>query len=413
MTGRSIAYLSCATPIWITFGYKLRDVLHGPDDPMRRTVCATLFSIAGILTASAPATIGAINNISSVQNLAFLVSFSLVVTLSASAWILVVYWHEPPEKAARTARRGFYAYASIILCMIVLFLAGDAPIERRTDFETYYATTPYMAEFTLLYLLAQAVTLVSVAWRCWHWARVAGRPWLKRGLRLITIGAVCGVGVSVSRTTAVAARWAGADWDVLNTRASVVFAILGLTVAALGFTLPTWDQQFTRAGNWMTRFRGYRGLYPLWDALRTAAPSIVLPVRIPWWDFELRLTRRLAEINDGRLALRPHIDHRIRARALRLAEEAGLPEADAEAVAEAAQLMGAIVAKQADIAHPPDRHPHGTVSGTAHGVDELAWLSAVARAFSQSPIAAEAVSPAGGTSLPYPGSSGAADPASP
>lgn len=391
MTERTIAYYSCAIPIWITFVYKLYDLRRGTRDPMRLVVCAALFCIAGVLTCSAPATMSFINGVSGVSNLAMLVSFSVVVGLGASGRLLVVYWHDASAQSGVTAKRWVIAHVVVILVMVALFLAGDAPVERRTDFETYYATTPFIVEFVLIYLLAQAVALVSVVWRCWQWARIVGQPWLRRGLYMIATGALCGIGVSACRTTAVVARWFGRNWDQVNTHLSVVFAIVGLSLAALGFALPTWGRHLSRLRGWLGRYHGYRSLYPLWDALRTATPTIVLPVRIPWWDFELRLTRRLAEINDGRLALRPHVDQRVAARAAQLGEEAGLSEADLAAVVEAARLRGAMAAKAADIEHRPGGEPHHHPLGAADGIDELTWLSAVSRAFRHSPLVVEAV----------------------
>ena len=274
----------------------------------------------------------------------------------------------------------------VILAMAILFFSGRDQVERATDFETYYAKTPGVREFVILYLVAQATPLVIVAWRCWKWSRIIDPSWLRRGLVSISLGAMCGMMVSGTRLISVIARWLGSNLDDLNVKASVAFSILGLPMAALGFVLPIWGKHLTRAQNWIIRCGCYRSLYPLWDALRQATPGIVLPVKIPWWSFELRLTRRLAEIHDGRLALRPYMDQTAPKPALQLAQEEHTPESDREAAVEAVRLKSAIVAKATRLecaGHGPAYRHIGDSSG---GTGELAWLCKVSRAFAHSPV---------------------------
>jgi hypothetical protein len=305
-----------------------------------------------------------------------------------------------------------FGYGLVVLAMAVLFWAGDAPVERRTDFETYYATTPFIAEFTLLYLAAQTVALVSVIRGCLRWARLAGDPWLRRGLRLIIAGSVFGLGVSALRGTAMAARWSGANWDALNTVASVVCAMAGLTLGALGFALPAWGEHLTRIRGGVESYRDYRALYPLWNALRTAVPTIVLPARIPWWDLHVRLTRRLAEINDGRLALWSRTDWHVVRCAQALGHQRRLSPVDLAVVIEAALLKGALadlVARRGEPSPSPAAAPadgaapeSARTASAVDGLDEREWLTRVSRAFATSPIVAEA---ARATTLPERGRS--------
>lgn len=396
MTERTIGYWACAAPLWVVFVTKLVGLRKARHDPMRRAVCATVFSCAAILTASAPDTIGAVNEVTGVPNLAFVVNFSLVIVLAASVRVLIVYWQEPNDRATTIAKRWIAGYCVVVLGMAGLFWLGSAPVERRTDFETYYATTPYIAQFVLLYLGAQALAMVSVIRGCVRWARLTDDPWLRRGLHLITFGSVCGLGVSGLRGLAMAARWCDGNWDALNTRASVACAMAGLTFGAIGFALPAWADLHAHARSWLSTYRSHRALYPLWDALRTSVPSIVLPARIPWWNPHLRLTRRLAEINDGRLALRPSADQRVARRALDLGRAADLSPSDLAATVEAALLKGALAARQSgtptpDVGAPP---PDPLLASEAPAdLGELEWLTRVSRAFTDSPVVAQASRP--------------------
>src|SRR5262249_25076923 len=143
----------------------------------------------------------------------------------------------------------------------------------------------------------------------------------------------------------------------------------------------------TRVPAGLHRVQEYRRLYPVWDDLRQAVPVIVLPASLPWWDLELRIARRLAEINDGRLALQAYIEPDVRVLARRLGQGAGLAGADLEAVVEAASLKVGLLAMAAG--RRPiqlDEAALGHVVPDAYGTSELEWLSRVAHAFAKSEI---------------------------
>ncbi|WP_070195825.1 MAB_1171c family putative transporter [Streptomyces oceani] len=434
MTAQTALYWTCSALGWVTLLIKLHDLRDDPRNPMRQTVCVTLFLAATAVFCAAPATITHVNRISGVPNLAAPLVYSLLLALSASSLALITYWRESPAHARRIVRRWVFAYALLIVALNVLFLLGEPSQERRVDFDTHYADAPYLRSFILLYLLALAVAMTRLIRVGVRWARVVGRPWLRRGLRLIAAGSLGALLFSAAKLVAVAARLAGTDWDVLSSQIAPVFATLGLVLSAAGYALPAWGDRLTEARGRVTRYRAYRDLYPLWDAMRRAVPAIVPPIRVPWWDLELRLTRRLAEINDGRLALRAHIDPRVGEAARELAVRAGLSGTRLRAVVDASQLRSAVAAKAADIdfteseSPAPGAGPHegpdagsyglrggvpdapagalgeapdtlaaGRSSGGSDGVGELAWLVRVSRDFARSPLVAEAV--ASGTAV--------------
>ncbi|CAM5524074.1 hypothetical protein SHIRM173S_11122 [Streptomyces hirsutus] len=55
-----------------------------------------------------------------------------------------MHWRGGPG-VRRTARRWILAYTGVLAGVAVTFALGDAPVERRTDLDTYYATTPDLA----------------------------------------------------------------------------------------------------------------------------------------------------------------------------------------------------------------------------------------------------------------------------
>ncbi|MTE19117.1 hypothetical protein F0L17_08240 [Streptomyces sp. TRM43335] len=393
MSDQSAIQALCSAVGWVAFAVKLRDLRRAPRNPMRRAICSTLFLASACVLFGAPAVIDRVNDLTGVPNFSAPLVYCLLVALGASCHVLLAYWRQPAEEAKAVARRWTLGYAAVVVALIALFTVGEAPDERLADFDTHYATTPYIAQFVVLYLLALFVAMAALVHTCWGWAKVAGRPWLRRGLRLIALGSLGALGFSVAKLVAVVARWVGVDWSELDSALAPALAMVGLVVSAVGYALPVLGDHLSQLGDLAGRRRAYRALYPLWDALRRATPAIVPSTPVPWWDFELRLTRRLAEINDGRLALRSHTDPEVAKAAERLAREAGLEGVELHAVVDAARLRAAIAAKAADIRFPQETAdaPYGGPRGGTDGIGELAWLVGVSRAFASSPLVAAAV----------------------
>jgi hypothetical protein len=356
-------------------------------------VCATLGISALVWVFSAPTTIVKVNRLLGISNVSALVVYCLIIALAASAQVLVLYWRN--EKATKNARARVVIFAGLIAIMIVLFALGSVPVQRLTDFDTYYARTPWIAEFITIYVLAHASAGIGVARMCWRWARDAGRPWLRRGLRIIVIGAALGLGFDSLKLIALVARWVGGNLDSLSTAVAPTFAALGVLVIAAGFTLPAAGSRFSGLRASALRYRSYRWLYPLWDAVVHATPHIHTSFSLGW-NLELRVTRRLAEIRDGWLSLRQYYDHRVAETARALGEQHGLGGDELAAVIEATHIAAAIKAKS--------EHPGlgaagaqgasaatGTLRGGTDAATELAWLVQVSRAFAGSPVVAAAL----------------------
>ncbi|NEC70633.1 hypothetical protein G3I25_03290, partial [Streptomyces rochei] len=212
-----INYVSCGV-LWLGLLVRAPDLLRHRRDPYLRAICAVL-GLAGLcFLLGAPPTVGAVNRLSGVPNLAAPLTYAAITGYCAASQVLVVHWRGGPG-VRRTARRWRLAYAAVLLGIAVTFLLGDAPVERRTDLDTYYATTPFLAQMILLYLLAHltAASVTAVSALCWA-RRVRGG--LRAGLLLLGTGSLCGAGYSVAKLVAVGARWSGRDWSALGTTVS-------------------------------------------------------------------------------------------------------------------------------------------------------------------------------------------------
>ena len=134
----------------------------------------------------------------------------------------------------------------------------------------------------------------------------------------------------------------------------------------------------------MSTYRAHRKLYLLWSDLREITPEIALDPassefhdRLRLRDLDFRLYRRVIEIRDGRLALRPFLDADVARQAREDALRGGLDDRDLEAAVEARVLATGIEnARQL-------RLPDDVLAASQHGgtdfMSEVDWLLRVVR----------------------------------
>ncbi|GAA3991511.1 hypothetical protein GCM10022247_07950 [Allokutzneria multivorans] len=161
-----------------------------------------------------------------------------------------------------------------------------------------------------------------------------------------------------------------------------VLGVLSVLLWLVGSTMTWWDKVLRR----VSAYRGYHALGPLWTELTGALPRIALTSRsrLPR-NVEFALYRRIIEIRDGDLALRPYVPPEIGS----WVGEAA-PGADSRELAvlvEASSLAAALVSHDAG-------HQWGSSRRCAPAEDpcvesETAWLTSVSRAFTGSPVVAE------------------------
>ncbi len=285
MTGL-INYVSCGV-LWLGLVVRAPDLLRHRRDPYLRALCAVL-GLAGLcFLLGAPPTVGAVNRLGGVPNLAAPLTYAAITGYCAASQVLVVHWRGGPQ-VRRTARRWTLAYAVVLVGIAVTFALGDAPVERRTDLDTYYATTPYIAEMIVLYLLAHLTAAAVTAVSSLRWARRV-RGGLRAGLTLLGTGALCGAGYSVAKLVAVAARWTGRDWSALGTTVSPAAAGLGALLTVVGVLVPLAAPRVAKARR---ARRAYARLGPLERtlddlltrrALRLPRPRFASPAtRLMW-----------------------------------------------------------------------------------------------------------------------------------
>lgn len=126
---------------------------------------------------------------------------------------------------------------------------------------------------------------------------------------------------------AVAAGMMWTAWSLDDIRAALVtgtqdggedglsnlLGMLCVLPAVAGATAPLWSSRLAPPLRWWRAYRRHRALEPLWSALHAQFPEIALAPHVRWhgflpWHAEFALYRRIIEIRDGQLALRPYLE---------------------------------------------------------------------------------------------------------
>jgi hypothetical protein len=338
--------LSMTVPGAVLFGaflLKLPALRQNREDVLLRCVCALLLLAGMVFLLAAVPVLAAVNRITGVPNFAAPLVYAVLTALSAVCIVLVVIWRG--GATARTRRVSQWvlgSYGVVIVALVILFALGDASVERLRDLDTYYASTPFIREMILLYLLAHTVAAVVTSALCWRWSvRVNGV--LRAGLTLIVAGYLLNLGYDITKFAAIGARWAGHDMDWLSTDVARPVASASAFLIGTGFALPLVAQRLAVEYRTLVRYRQLTPLARLLADPRGGGPPGVAIGR--WASMALRLTRREAAIHDGLIALRPYLDPVIRARVEERALAMGRPAPAARALAAAVTVVAAAEAR--------------------------------------------------------------------
>ncbi|MGW0709900.1 MAB_1171c family putative transporter [Streptomyces sp. NPDC002643] len=324
---------------------KLPGIVRLWRDTLLRSVGGLLLLACGVFACAAPSTLASINRLVGVPNIAAPWVYSLITAFCAACLLLILSWrHGPADRSAatrRARRRVVIGYASVVVGLWVLFALADVPEERLRDLDTYYATTPFMREGIVLYLVAHTSAGVITYRLIRDWVRTDGLDlWLRGGLKALGVGYALNLVFDASKITALVARWTGHDLDWLSTHVTPPVSALSAIFIAVGFMLPH-GGQYLHDG-WRLRRSLWR-LRPLYLLTRADGPGVPFALRAP---VALRLTRRETFIRDALLRLGRHLDDGLRRRAYDAAIALGHTPADATALAAAITIQEAMAARR-------------------------------------------------------------------
>ncbi|MFC8866264.1 MAB_1171c family putative transporter [Streptomyces sp. NPDC057148] len=337
-----ISFWIPAAILTAAFAIKLPTVVRLWRDPLLRAVGGLLLLACAVFVFAAPSTIAWTNRVTGVTNISAPWVYSLLTAFCGSCLLLIITWRNGPSERPAATRRAVRwvvgVYSGVIAALWTLFALADAPVERLRDLDTYYATTPFMREQIVLYLLAHTVAVLITSWLIWNWVRTDGLDaWLRWGLMFLGVGYALNLVFDAAKLTAVVARWTGHDADWLSTDLAPPVACLSAIVIALGFILP-------HAGQYLHERRllraAHRELRPLYQLLRSGEGA-GLPFVLRSTP-ELRLVRRETFIRDALLPLSRHIDEARRRRSYEAALALGFAPERAKALAAAVVVLDAV-----------------------------------------------------------------------
>ncbi|MEV4642154.1 MAB_1171c family putative transporter [Actinoplanes sp. NPDC049548] len=367
-----LVYGAGALASWIAFVYKMNHLRRDWANPALRAMCAAFGFSAVAFTLTVGPVYQPVDAALGVPNLTKLFVHAFMVLFSVFVLQLLAFWQWPARRARGRARGVMVLGLVVVAAMAALILLAPVHDRYTVDFWKTHAGRTSMLWYLTIFLVALSVGLVAITYRAWRFSGLAGPlPWLRRGLRLTTAGALVSFGYCACRGAYLILLGAGVRVDALVDIA-MPFAGLGQVLFVAGLTMPSWGPQ-TR----VDQLAAYRALEPLWSALRAAFPDIALhsPARgeaAAVGDLDYRLYRRMVEIWDGQLALRPY------------RAEAESEPGDADADAEARSILAALHCR-ADGAPPTGTGPApGEVDGS------LDWLVAVSRSYARIAPAHEA-----------------------
>ncbi|GAA1945615.1 MAB_1171c family putative transporter [Kitasatospora viridis] len=391
------AYLS-ATLFLLFAAQRMHAARAHPDDQAQRYAIGFALCMGAALVALAPATVAAISRAGAGPPDSVKVFGDDLKTLAVSLLVLLALGlraRSEPEARPRLRRwiRRWLAAALAVPALMALCMRG-AGLAMRGDALVVHGTGRWLlACYDVLFMGYPVCCLVVLGAVLTRQARLVEAGLLRTGLRLMT--AAVGVGVVWSLWTLddvadVLIRGSqGVGEDTPSNVLGVLcasFAVGGATVTVWGAT--RWGARITAPLRWLRARRRYRALGPLWSALHTAVPGIALAPRPnrrpPLRAAEFALYRRIIEIRDGQLALRPHLPAELPEWITAAAGE-GDPHG---AVLEAAALAAALESRRcgrraAECQEWAPQELAGTVDA------EATWLLQVAAAFTGSRLVAD------------------------
>ncbi|GIH70091.1 MAB_1171c family putative transporter [Sphaerimonospora thailandensis] len=366
-------YSACALAV-VVAGYKLFRVRRDQRALGLHYLSAFFLCMGLAMAIMAHPTLNLVSRFEPVPNTARFVGNALEM---AAAYFLgaLGYSVATPERTKRWLRRyGIILAAAVTLMAGLLIAAGTT---YTLNFVNVYSTNPLVVGYLVVFFLYVTVCAMAFMRTIGRYVPHAETTTLRVGLRFVVAGA--GIGI-------IWAAWSGVRPVItLLTGQSLatmvpVGSIIGSMCVPLwliGATLTAWGTWLAAPLRWVRTFIRHRQIGPLWTALRTAQPQVALITTANVLrNAEFALYRRIIEIRDAQLTLRPYAHPAVPQWVGPAVDPATL-----EAAVIAASLIGYATGHSYDAEHP------------FHDVDpsltsESAWLVRVNREFTKSAVVA-------------------------
>jgi hypothetical protein len=292
--------------------------------------------------------------------------------------------HSPGRQAALAV--------GIQVAMVLLFVVAQPELHANGELQAGPGGRWALAVRVVLFAAYAVWALIELFVALLPQVRLAATAPLRWGVRLIVAAVCVGIVWSLWSYDDVVRVLRLGTLDGSEDTVSNTLGALCATLVVAGALIGKCNDAIGAIARWCRLCRCYHMLGPLWSALRTAMPQIAFPQagrpllagRSP--GIEFALYRRVIEIHDGRLVLRPY-HHPAVVSWLEQMDPSGAAAED-RALVEGATIAAALENMRrgrrfADTGEA--RAGHDELASTDLDA-EMLWLSRVARAFRRSPV---------------------------
>ncbi|NJP65372.1 MAB_1171c family putative transporter [Streptomyces spiramenti] len=304
----AVAYL--APMIFLGFaGFRLALSSGARTDPVQRAICGFAACSGLALLVNAPPTLRVLEPVVATEPVIWATRALKAYALTFLALLAVSLGSDDRRESGRRARRHHVGALLFQLVAAALFAASGVRVVPGAV--VVEGSVALFLVYTALFVLYGVGCLALLCVALLRRAAAVGPGRLRAGLRILTlagaVGAVwTGWGLSDIVSTAGTGRQPLGEHPV----ATLLSAVTALLVLA-GTTVTLWGGPLAAPGRRLRARRRHRALGPLWRALHEATPEIALApasdrLRPGWRTAEFALYRRVIEIHDGLLLLRPH-----------------------------------------------------------------------------------------------------------
>jgi hypothetical protein len=372
----SIAAVAAAL-LWIVVVVRIPTLTAGGT---QRHLFVALVALAAGVTLELPRAAAELQQVAHLSpNMPNLAKHAAVVIAAGAVREVVRAIGLPPRAAVEHRLRRVFVTAAALVAMIILFVLAPVHNELLPGLTAAAVGEPTLLAYWAVYLAALTSVLVGIGRVTLTSLRRFPSSAVRAGMGWMGAGALFGLAYSAHKAVFLALGTSGIamqDADVMENVQSVLLAatVLGFTVGLLWSVAVRWPLV-----RHLIAHRTYRRLGPLWQVYVQAEPGIAFDEadRPGLRDIELRLYRRVIEIRDGMLAVRPYADAHSRQIAQQAAHRTGRKNADL--IGEAAWLEVARRAKLHEL--PPADDDAPALTGGADLADELRVLTRIAKAW--------------------------------
>ena len=268
---------------WAALLYRAPALVHGWRVATRRALWTTLLAVTLAVTVRLPAVRASLDQLAGVPNLAQLFEngFILIAIWGVQDFLVHLHWPRAASDApAPVAGLSIHTWllGAALTTMAVLFVL--APVHApTTDFWVQYSDEPMMLAYRLTYLAYLGAGLVTVVRLCPRYARLTTQPTVALGLRLSAVGGAIGLVYVGHEASYALLRGMGVTYPLEGIvdpgRLRELLITAALVPLLIGSTMPAWGERVGLAsalaalGRWISEYRAYRQLYPLWRDLIT------------------------------------------------------------------------------------------------------------------------------------------------